>query len=64
MLGSDDNYDPHEHRVVPFPTTNWETLVHILKGALGTGILAMPQAFYNAGYANGFISTLVIGKWI
>lgn len=35
--------------------------MHILKGALGTGILAMPQAFFMAGYASGFVSTLLIG---
>lgn len=39
----DDNYDPHLHRVVPHPTSNSETLAHLLKGCLGTGILAMHQ---------------------
>lgn len=57
----DDNYDPHLHRNRPHPTTNFETLVHLLKGSLGTGILAMPQAFYNAGYLSGFINTILIG---
>lgn len=57
----DDNYDPHLHRNRPHPTTNFETLVHLLKGSLGTGILAMPQAFYNAGYVSGFINTILIG---
>ncbi|XP_037906525.1 proton-coupled amino acid transporter-like protein CG1139 isoform X1 [Hermetia illucens] len=57
----DDDYDPHQHRQVDKPTTNMETLVHILKGALGTGILAMPEAFKNSGYVNGIISTLLIG---
>lgn len=40
---------------------NFETVIHLLKCSLGTGILAMPQAFYNAGYLNGFISTVLIG---
>lgn len=57
----DDNYDPHLHRNRPHPTTNFETLVHLLKGSLGTGILAMPQAFFNAGYVSGFINTILIG---
>ncbi|KAK4872816.1 hypothetical protein RN001_014845 [Aquatica leii] len=55
------NYDPHEHRNVPHPTTNTETLIHMLKGCLGTGILAMPEAFKIAGLANGFIFTILIG---
>lgn len=33
----------------------------MLKCSLGTGILAMPQAFYHAGYLNGFIATILIG---
>ncbi|KAL6448193.1 hypothetical protein ACFW04_000295 [Cataglyphis niger] len=38
-----------------------ETLLHLLKGSLGTGILAMPKAFYNAGYIIGLIATIIIG---
>ncbi|KAL6448192.1 hypothetical protein ACFW04_000295 [Cataglyphis niger] len=40
---------------------NMETLLHLLKGSLGTGILAMPKAFYNAGYIIGLIATIIIG---
>lgn len=62
MLASpDEDYDPHLHRDVPSATSNTETLIHLLKGALGTGILAMPQAFYFAGYASGIINTIIIG---
>lgn len=64
MLGradDGDDYDPHLHRDVPSATSNTETLIHLLKGALGTGILAMPQAFYFAGYASGIINTVIIG---
>ncbi|XP_058816810.1 proton-coupled amino acid transporter-like protein CG1139 [Topomyia yanbarensis] len=57
----DENYDPHLHRNRPHPTTNSETLVHLLKGSLGTGILAMPQAFCNSGYLSGLINTVLIG---
>ncbi|KAJ2954569.1 hypothetical protein O0L34_g2858 [Tuta absoluta] len=57
----DPNYDPHLHRVVENPTTNFETLVHLLKCSLGTGILAMPQAFARSGLVTGIIATIVIG---
>ncbi|KAG4071463.1 hypothetical protein HA402_011617 [Bradysia odoriphaga] len=63
MLNKDDageDYDPHLHRDVPNATSNTQTLVHLLKGSLGTGILAMPQAFYYAGYASGVINTIFI----
>lgn len=30
-------YDPYHHRTVKHPTTNTETLIHLLKGSLGTG---------------------------
>lgn len=36
-------------------------MLHLLKGSLGTGILAMPRAFFNAGYVVGLIATFVIG---
>lgn len=54
-------YDPHVHRVLEHPTTNGETLIHMLKGSLGTGILAMPNAFYNSGLLIGTVGTLLIG---
>ncbi len=38
-----------------------DTIFHMLKASLGTGILAMPNAFHNAGYAVGLIGTLTIG---
>ncbi|XP_018566975.1 proton-coupled amino acid transporter-like protein CG1139 isoform X2 [Anoplophora glabripennis] len=57
----DEEYDPHLHRQVEKPTTNAETLIHLLKGCLGTGILAMPEAFKFSGMANGIISTILIG---
>lgn len=63
MLNKDDageDYDPHLHRNIPNATTNTQTLIHLLKGSLGTGILAMPQAFYYAGYASGIINTIFI----
>ncbi|KAL7294045.1 hypothetical protein TKK_0012519 [Trichogramma kaykai] len=54
-------YDPHKHRNRPHPTTNTETLIHLLKGSLGTGILAMPNAFCNSGLVTGTVATVLIG---
>ncbi|XP_052752574.1 proton-coupled amino acid transporter-like protein CG1139 [Galleria mellonella] len=56
-----EEYEPYDNRVVEHPTTNTETLLHLLKGSLGTGILAMPHAFSNSGYVVGSIGTIVIG---
>ncbi|XP_014243863.1 proton-coupled amino acid transporter-like protein CG1139 [Cimex lectularius] len=58
---AEKEYDPYDNRVVKHPTTYWETLIHMLKASLGTGILAMPEAFHNAGYAVATIGTIVIG---
>ncbi|KAL7644449.1 UNVERIFIED_CONTAM: hypothetical protein RMT77_005281 [Armadillidium vulgare] len=34
-------------------TTNMETLIHLIKGNIGTGILAMPDALKNSGLYTG-----------
>lgn len=39
----------------------FDTLIHLLKASLGTGILAMPSAFKNAGYVVGTLGTIIIG---
>lgn len=44
-----------------FLFSNLETLVHLMKGSLGSGILAMPLAFAHAGLWFGLISTFIIG---
>lgn len=40
---------------------NVDTLIHLLKGSLGTGILAMPNGFHNSGWVVGLIGTIIIG---
>lgn len=40
---------------------NFDTIVHLLKGSLGTGILAMPYAYSKAGYLVGVFCTALIG---
>lgn len=54
-------YKPFEHRRVEHPTSTVGALAHLLKSSLGSGILAMPAAFKNAGLAVGGIGTIIIG---
>ncbi|EDV93974.1 GH23642 [Drosophila grimshawi] len=54
-------YNPTQHRTLEYPTSNFDTLVHLLKGNIGTGILAMPEAFKNAGLYVGLFGTLIMG---
>ncbi|XP_065212285.1 proton-coupled amino acid transporter-like protein CG1139 isoform X1 [Planococcus citri] len=61
VTDTESGYDPFQHRRVPHSTTNFETLIHLLKGSLGTGILAMPLAFRNAGLFFGLFATFGIG---
>lgn len=53
------NFDPFKERNCDHPTTDGETLTHLLKASLGTGILAMPIAFSYAGLAGGIIATIL-----
>ncbi|XP_058061139.1 proton-coupled amino acid transporter-like protein CG1139 isoform X1 [Anopheles bellator] len=56
-----EGYDPSMHRTLEHPTTNLDTMIHLLKGNVGTGILAMPDAFKNAGLYVGLFGTLLMG---
>ncbi|XP_022905511.1 proton-coupled amino acid transporter-like protein pathetic isoform X2 [Onthophagus taurus] len=54
-------FDPVLNRDIDHPTSNIDTMIHLLKGNIGTGILAMPDAFKNAGLAVGMVGTLLMG---
>lgn len=58
---ANETYDPSMHRTLEHPTTNLDTMIHLLKGNIGTGILAMPDAFKNAGLYVGLFGTLLMG---
>ncbi|XP_049885283.1 proton-coupled amino acid transporter-like protein CG1139 isoform X1 [Pectinophora gossypiella] len=60
-IEADEDYNPFEHRKLAHPTSDMDTLIHLLKGSLGSGILAMPEAFHNAGLYFGLIATFAIG---
>lgn len=42
-------------------TTDAQTMMHILKANIGTGVLAMPNAFKNVGLWSSFILVPIIG---
>nr|CAD7446765.1 unnamed protein product [Timema bartmani] len=44
-----------------YSSRNLDTMIHLLKGNIGTGILAMPDAFRNAGLVVGTFGTLIMG---
>ncbi|XP_047543441.1 proton-coupled amino acid transporter-like protein CG1139 [Vanessa atalanta] len=60
-IEADEGYNPFEHRKLAHPTSDMDTLIHLLKGSLGSGILAMPMAFMNAGLYFGLFATFLIG---
>lgn len=56
-----DEYDPFANRDQESGASTGGALAHLLKSSLGTGILAMPMAFYNAGLLFGLIGTIIVG---
>ncbi|XP_003707664.1 solute carrier family 36 member pathetic [Megachile rotundata] len=58
--GDGKTFDPFSERRVDNPTTDCDTLTHLLKASLGTGILSMPVAFKNAGLLLGVFSTILV----
>ncbi|XP_017136220.1 proton-coupled amino acid transporter-like protein pathetic isoform X1 [Drosophila miranda] len=56
-LGNNE-FDPFAHRDNEHPTSDNETLTHLLKASLGTGILGMPIAFMYSGIIMGIFATI------
>ncbi|XP_026809394.1 proton-coupled amino acid transporter-like protein CG1139 isoform X1 [Rhopalosiphum maidis] len=59
--GSTSDYNPLLNRQLENPTSNFDTMIHLLKGNIGTGILAMPDAFRNSGWVVGLVCTALLG---
>nr|CAD7429478.1 unnamed protein product [Timema monikensis] len=54
------SYDPFKNRALGHATTDCDTVTHLLKASLGTGILAMPIAFKFSGLSVGIAATLLV----
>ncbi|EEB18930.1 proton-coupled amino acid transporter, putative [Pediculus humanus corporis] len=61
VVDEESGYNPFVHRKLDHPMSNIDTLIHLLKGSLGSGILAMPLAFANAGLFFGVFATILVG---
>ncbi|KFB47259.1 AGAP010508-PA-like protein [Anopheles sinensis] len=57
----EEDYDPYKHRIVDKPTSTIGTFIHVMKGAMGVGILSMPYAIRNGGLIIGVIGTFLLG---
>ncbi|XP_039764137.1 proton-coupled amino acid transporter-like protein CG1139 [Pararge aegeria] len=58
-----DSFDPHVHRKVEKPTSYSDTMIHLLKGSIGAGVLAMSDAVSRVGILLGIIGVALIGSF-
>ncbi|CAG0879965.1 unnamed protein product [Darwinula stevensoni] len=56
-----NEYQPLVTREHPHATSNVETMIHLLKGNIGTGIQAMPDALKNSGLVVGSFGIILVG---
>lgn len=54
-------YDPFQNRKLEHPNSDVRSFANLLKSSLGSGILAMPAAFKNAGTIVGIFGTIILG---
>ncbi|XP_075972277.1 proton-coupled amino acid transporter-like protein pathetic isoform X2 [Anticarsia gemmatalis] len=54
-------YDPFQNRKLEHANSDVRSFANLLKSSLGSGILAMPAAFKNAGTVVGIIGTIILG---
>lgn len=54
-------YDPFKNRKLEHPNSDVRSFANLLKSSLGSGILAMPAAFKNAGTVVGIFGTIILG---
>ncbi|XP_021183907.2 proton-coupled amino acid transporter-like protein pathetic [Helicoverpa armigera] len=55
-----EDYNPFEHRDVVKPNSDMRSLANLIKASLGSGLLAMPLAFANAGWGVGIVGTVIV----
>ncbi|XP_050684194.1 proton-coupled amino acid transporter-like protein CG1139 isoform X2 [Leptidea sinapis] len=61
IAGDEEDFDPHLHRKVDKPTSYSDTMIHLLKGSIGAGVLAMPNAFSRMGVFGGIAGIIIVG---
>ncbi|XP_054265820.1 proton-coupled amino acid transporter-like protein pathetic [Macrosteles quadrilineatus] len=54
-------YEPWKNRNLTHPLNNMGALFHMIKGSLGSGILAMPVAFKNGGLWVSLFCAVLVG---
>ena len=59
LSGSDRNSEV-SNKEKKHETTDFQTLLHILKGNVGPGILALPMAIAHGGWLFGSLALLVV----